>query len=234
MAPTISVHVADVGPARSLRFLARPPTARKIPGLRHADLGLAAPLSRSVLPRPDGGRVGLVAFWDDAEALDAFRAEHHAGAALADGWFAELEPVRVHGQWPDLDPDGIPTARRVEHDGPAIVLTLGRLRLSQTRRFLRASARAQAAALDASGVLWATGLARPPFVATCSLWTSQGALSAYAYGPAEHGHTDAIDEDQAKPFHKRSAFVRLRLLRVEGSLGGDNPLPVELGSSLTR
>lgn len=64
-----SVHVADVGARRALRILARPPRPSSTPGLR-ADVGLTAPLSASVLPSPDVGRVGLVAFWDEEDALD--------------------------------------------------------------------------------------------------------------------------------------------------------------------
>src|SRR5439155_1085061 len=77
--------------------------------------------------------------------------------------------LRGHGAWPGLPPD-LPAARAVPHDGPVVVLTLGRLRLSQVVRFLRASRPAEKSAVEASGMLWGTAAARPPFVATISLW----------------------------------------------------------------
>jgi hypothetical protein len=73
-------------------------------------------------------------------------------------------------------------------------------------------------------MVWGTGLARPPFVATCSLWSSGEALTTYAYDHREPAHADAIAADRARPFHKRSAFVRFRPYASEGRLDGRNPL----------
>jgi hypothetical protein len=68
-------------------------------------------------------------------------------------------------------------------------------------------------------------MARPPFVATCSLWESTEALSTYAYGRRDRGHPDAVAADAANPFHHVSAFVRFRAYDCVGGLGGRNPLP---------
>lgn len=218
-----SVHVADVGARHALGFMAKTPKPSEVRGLRHANVGLAAPLSGSLLPPLELGRVGLVAFWDDETALDAFLATHRRAAALSEGWSSRLEPLRAFGSWPGLPAD-VPTARATEYDGPAIVLTLGRLRLSQAPRFLRTSAKAEARVVEAPGVTWATGLARPPFVATCSLWESTRALSTYAFGRSEPAHSDAIAEGQAKAFHHQSAFIRFRPYGAQGHLDGKNPL----------
>ena len=72
--------------------------------------------------------------------------------------------------------------------------------------------------------IWATGMARPPFVGTCSLWASTEALSDYAYGPTDPAHPDAIAADRARPFHHREAFIRFRPYASHGSLRGRNPL----------
>jgi hypothetical protein len=84
--------------------------------------------------------------------------------------------------------------------------------------------RAEASILRAPGLVWATGMARPPFVATCSLWESPAALATYAYGRGDPGHLEAVAENERRGFHHRSAFVRFRPLRVEGHLDGKNPL----------
>ena len=215
-----SVHVADISRRNALGVLRKAPTA---PGLRHANVGLTAPLSRSLLARPDFGRAGLVAFWDDDAALDHFLADHPTARALSGGWRVRLAPLRVHGTWPGV-PDDLPHARKVEHDGPAAVLTLGRVKLGRVLPFLRTSAKAEAAVLDAPGLIWATGLAKPPFVSTCSLWQSTDALSAYAYSGAMPEHPGAIAADKAKPFHHQSAFIRFRPYGSEGQLDGRNPL----------
>jgi hypothetical protein len=165
----------------------------------------------------------LFAFWEDDGALDRFWQDDPLAGALEDGWQVRLEPVRAHGTWPGL-PGDLATSRAAVHDGPAAVLTLGWLRLTQTVRFLRASAKAEAQVIDAPGLLWATGLGRPPFVATCSLWQDTRSLATYAYGNARPAHPDAIASGQAKPFHHREAFIRFRPLATKGSLRGKNPL----------
>jgi hypothetical protein len=104
------------------------------------------------------------------------------------------------------------------------VLTLGRLRLTQAPRFIRTSARAEARVVEAPGMIWGTGMARPPFVATCSLWSSTEALTTYAYGHEHPAHSAAVAADRARAFHHRSAFVRFRPYASEGQLDGRNPL----------
>lgn len=63
----------------------------------------------------------------------------------------------ARGSWPGL-PDDTPTARAVDQAGPVAALTLGRLRVTQAVRFLRAGAKAEARVLGAPGLVWATGL----------------------------------------------------------------------------
>ena len=218
-----SVHVADVGARSALSLLRRTPRPGTTPGLRDATVALAAPLRSSFLPSPDLGRVALVAFWDDDHALDEFLRTDQLAAALDGGWNARLEPVRAHGSWPGL-PTDLATSRGAAHEGPAVVLTLGRLRLTQTVRFLRASARAEGQLLGSPGLVWATGLGRPPFVGTCSLWRDTRSLATYAYGAAGPAHADAIAAGQAKPFHHRQAFIRFRPCASSGRLVGHNPL----------
>ena len=67
------------------------------------------------------------------------------------------------------------------------------------------------------------GLAKPPFVATCSLWRSQQDLQSYAYG-AGTSHSTAIAADQVNPFHHQSAFIRFDVDSHHGELTGRNPL----------
>jgi hypothetical protein len=217
-----SVHLADVSARRALAVLRKAPSAASAPGLRHANVAVAAQLRMSSVTAPQFRRVALIAFWDDDDALDRFLDTHALGAALTGGWHARLEPLRAWGAWPGLPAD-TPSTRNVDTHGPAAVLTLGRLRSSQTVRFFRTSARAERAAREAPGLTWATALARPPFVATCSLWQSTQALSAYAFGRTP-AHPDAIAADKAKPFHHQSAFIRFRPYDSSGSLGGKNPL----------
>src|SRR3954451_20744329 len=117
-----SVHLADVSIGTALSVVRRAPKPAEVPGLRSARVGTAAPLrSTNKLPRPSVHRVALIAMWDGADALDAFEAEHKTGHALANGVAMRLEPLRIHGSWPGIDAD-LPAARRVNYDGPSVVL----------------------------------------------------------------------------------------------------------------
>ena len=223
-----SIHVADVGIPGALKLLASKPQTgshrRAVPGLRDANIAIGAPLTPKLLPSPDLKRVGLFAFWDDEAALDRFESDHATARALADGWSARLEPLRAHGSWPGL-PSEVPKTRVVNQDGPLVVFTLGRLRTTQTLRFGRASASAEAQVLAAPGMIWASGFSRPPFVATCSIWESTDAVTAYAYGTPDAGHPTAIATGVQKPFHKQEVFIRFRPVATSGTLHGTNPIP---------
>jgi hypothetical protein len=223
-----SVHIADVGARSALMITRKVPRAGSIAGLRSASVGLAGPLSGKVLPTVQFGRAALIAFWDDDAAIDRFLAGSPLAEKFASGWHVRLAPLRAFGTWPGL-PGDIPAQRNVDHEGPVVVLTLGRPRTKELIRFLRTSAKAAASAVASPGKMWATGLARPPsFVATCSLWESARAASTFAYGHRDPGHPDAIATDQAKPFHHESAFIRFHPYAAHGSLGGKNPLAAAL------
>ncbi len=219
-----SVHLANVPAGAFVSALRHAPDPTKIPGLRSANVALATPMRTSMVPKLAFGRVGLVAFWDDSAALDEFECGDPMASTYSSGLRMHLEPLRAFGSWPGLDTD-VSRGRQVDYAGPAVVLTLGRVRFSQLWRFLRASAKAEAATAHAPGLLWATAMARPPFVATCSLWEDSNAIAAYAFNDPDAGHPSAIRQGQAKPFHHQEAFIRFRPLLVGGSLDGTNPLP---------
>ena len=173
---------------------------------------------------PQPGRIVFYGWWDDDAALDRFLAEHPLAQALAGGWRARLELVRAFGTWPGM-PDDVPRARNVPHEGAALVLTLGRVRIRRVIQFLRTSHPAEKEALRSPGFIWGTAVARPPFVSTCSLWESGEAAAAYAYGSQDAPHPHAIAADRQKPFHHIEAFVRFRPYDIHGSLTGRNALP---------
>jgi len=220
-----SVHLADVGARTALAMSRKPPPPGSISGLRRAETALAAPLGASIVPKPQFGRAGLVAFWDDDDAIDRFLTDDPLAAKFASGWHVRLAPLRAYGTWPGFPREEVTDQRHVEHEGPVAAITMGRLRTSQAIRFLRASAKAEGAVLEAPGVTFTTGLARPPsFVSTFSLWESTRALSTYAYGSKEPAHPDAIANGEAKPFHHQQAFIRFRPYASQGRLEGKNPL----------
>jgi len=222
----VSVHLADLGKRPALRFLRQSTSFRRTPGLRYGALTNAAPLSERVLAKLQlTSRVGLIAAWEDDRALDDFLAESPLAEQLCDGWRTRLAPTHIFGAWPPMD-GLIGEQAPMADDEPAAVLTIGRLRLSQTSRFLRASATAEGLALRSPAMLAATALVRPPaLVATFSLWRSTREMRAYASGAAGPEHADASRAHAAQPFHHDSAFIRFRPYGVEGSWEGNQRSP---------
>lgn len=217
-----SVHIADVGLPKSLGLI-RHPRPASIPGLLRANAGLAATFGTTPA-RPSPGRVGLIAFWQDEAALQRFEATHPLAAALGGGLVVHARPLRIHGAWPGID-DGVPKQRNVEHDGPVLVLTLARTKVSRFLPFFRASQPAEKAVATAPGNVFSSAVLRPPFISSVSLWESSDSAMDYAYSGHQAGHPEAIAAGRVKPFHHQQAFVRLAITELRGSLVGRNPLP---------
>ena len=217
-----TIDIADIGARSTLRALRRRPAPTDVPGLRWLDVAPAAALASR---KPPGlRRAVLFAMWDDEDAAAAFADTHPLAERFAhDGFHAVLRPLRAFGTWPGL-PDTVARTRVTNHDGPVLVTTLGRLRFSQTIRFFRASRPAERAALAADGFLWGTAAARPPFLATVSVWSSDEAAAAYAFGDAHAGHPRAIAQQRRKDFHHESAFIRYAVVSTSGTLPGAPPL----------
>jgi len=154
-----TMDVADIGIRSTLRALRRRPTPIDVPGLRWLDIAPTVPL---LSKRPPGLRQAvLLAMWEDEDAAASFANTHPLGQRFTDnGFHAVLRPLRAFGAWPGL-PDAVPSTRATQHNGPVIVTTLGRLRMSQALRFLRASRPAERAALEADGFVWGRAASRP-------------------------------------------------------------------------
>lgn len=219
---TVSVHLADVGLPTSLRHI-RHPRPASIPGLLQANAGLAATFGTTPA-RPSPGRVGLIAFWQDDAALERFEATHPLAAALGGGLVVHARPLRIHGAWPGIG-DDVPKQRNVEHDGPVLVLTLAKTRLSRFVPFFRASQPAEKAVRAAPGNVFSSAVLRPPFISSVSLWESSESAMDYAYSGHQAGHPEAIAAGRVRPFHHQQAFIRLAITELRGSLAGRNPLP---------
>ncbi|HEY2719383.1 MAG TPA: hypothetical protein VGI52_07115 [Solirubrobacteraceae bacterium] len=219
-----SFHLADVGKLAGPRLLRRTPTPNDAAGLYYAVLMTTAPISERLLPRLDPGRVALFAAWEDDAALDRFLADHPLAASLRGGWHTRLQAMHTFGAWQPLA--GLHGKEPpMRDDEPVAALTIGRLRLSQAPRFLRAGAAAERLAVSDPAMLRGTGLARPPaLVGTFSLWQTTAAMRTYAAGGGGVEHRDAVKAHAERPFHHASAFIRFRPYRAEGEWGGENPL----------
>ena len=224
-----SVHLADLSQRDAVRALRSTPTPATAPGLRYADVTLGAALSASLVPRPDPGRVGLVAVWQDDAALDRFLADAPLAGLLRDGWHTRLEPLRATTNGITGMPSLVDAERPVDEGEPVAVLTYGRLNLRAMHHFLRSSARAEGEAVEHPALLAGTALARPPrLVATFSLWRSAGEMREYAYRGS--GHTAAMRDMDRRHFHREWLFARFRPYGATGRWDGREPLSAPPGA----
>lgn len=226
----VSVQIAELGKRAGLGVLARPPRPDRVPGLRHAETVFTAPMSGSVLARPDVGTVGLIAAWEDDDSCERFLATNPLARRLAGGWQVRLEPLRIFGAWPEV-PDLLDAQRPVKDEEPVVVLTIGRTKPWRLPPFLRAAAAAEGEVVEAPGLLAATGFGRlPRLVSTFSVWRSAAEMRDYAYRQAG-AHQAAVAADRAHPFHFSSAFIRFRPYASCGTWGGGDPLADAFSSS---
>jgi hypothetical protein len=217
----VTAQLAQLGAFGAVRSTMRRTGLDSVAGLRWAQVAMLAPLAAN--RPPPIGPVALIAFWDDEATAERFVETHPVGRRFAGGLRAHLRPLRAYGSWPGLS-DEVPTSRAVPHDGPVVVLTLARTRGSQAIRFARAGRPAEKAATEHDGMLWGTAAFRLPFLATMSIWRSSEASAAYAYGQADARHFAAMAEQRRKEFHHGSAFIRFAPTRLDGALGGTNPI----------
>ncbi len=220
----VSVHIVDAGVTSMPSALRGRPRPSAIPGLHYAETTVTAAQGGGRRLPLYPGRFGLIAAWEDDEALDDYlRSDHPLARRLVGGWQVRLEPLRVSGAWPAIP--GLPERQlAVDDDEPVAVLTLGRPRLTRLRPFLRSAGPAEAEVVGAPGLLASIGLARPPrLVSTFSLWDSAAAMREYSYRDGGT-HMAAVRADRERPFHHESAFIRFRPYASQGSWGGHDPL----------
>lgn len=219
----VTVQIAEVPLAESLKVLSRRPPVKATSGLRYAETVFAAPLGGGLLPAPTPRTVATIAAWDDDERFDAFLASDPRAAPFRDGWQVRMKPLRVFGEWPGLP--GLPRQELpVADEEPVVVLTLGRLMPWRLVPFLRAALPAEEEVLAEPGLLASTGFGRPPrLVSTFSVWRSAAEMRDYAYR-REGTHRAAVVRDRAHPFHRHSAFIRFRPYASEGTWRGRDPL----------
>jgi hypothetical protein len=228
-----SIHFADAGAAAPwlVRKRRRP---NDVAGLRYATMvGPAIPLGRSRLAAPVLGRVGLIAFWDDETAIERFLTDDKLGRRLASGWHSRVAPVTMHeyhrtrrdgkdGTWPGIDDPWLTDPR--SEPGPVLSLTLARTRLLRLPRTLRATLAAAQPLVGDPGLIWGVAVARPPIIATVTLWQSATASDSYL---RHAGHHRAVESDRSKALHHSGIFARFAPLASHGQLDGRHPLSVD-------
>lgn len=176
--------------------------------------------------RPNWSRYGLLAVWETAAAADAFFATSPLVArylARADEvWTVRLEPTSAHGAWAGANPF-LPLAPKRD-GGPIAVLTRAAIRWRKLPSFWSAVPVASRAIEGADGLLASIGIGEAPFVlqSTFSVWESETAMTAFAYGT--EAHRTAVRRTRDENWYGEDLFARFVPLASEGTWNGRDPL----------
>ncbi len=229
-----SAHVANTSVLSALRR--KTPQPADVPGLRSARTALCAPFSPGLLPRPQPGREGMVAAWEDDAALDRFLTDHPTGRAFAEGWHVRMELVRAAGIWPGIDDNMVELAGNKANGmtGPSIAITIGTAYLRSIGSLVRVNSGLEDQFLETPSGLWGTQLTNLPqrLVATLTIWESADAALGYigsgAHGAAVAAHYDPVKDPTGHTFVTGGGFFGFRPLASFGSVDGKNPLSADL------
>lgn len=177
-------------------------------------MALGAPvLSRS---RYQFNTIGLFAWWSEESALDEFL-RLRADRSIAAGWHVRMQLYRRWGGIRELrsafvDPE---LARPGQ---PVVAVTLARLNLLETRRFIKFGKPVERQVRDHSGQTLALAAFRPlSTFSTLSIWESESEMLSMVHGRHVDrdgdSHKVAMQERARKDFHHEFTTMRFTLLK---------------------
>ncbi|MFO0633050.1 MAG: hypothetical protein U0168_09395 [Nannocystaceae bacterium] len=218
--------MATPGLARVAMALARPPTAARVPGLRHAECMVPMRLGASILSpwRWQLRRLAMFAAWQDEAAIDAFLQRTALGRVLARGWHVRLRFLRRWGRVAAFD--GLPASDgETDPDAPVVAVTVARLRLLQVPRFIHWGKPVERQVRDHPGTTLALAAFRPlRTISTFTIWHSARAMTDMVHGrdatANAQRHADAMVERRRKDFHVEFTTLRFACVGEYGQWEG--------------
>ncbi len=188
------------------------------PGLMHSErlfpMRLGSPVFNPL--RYEISDLVLLARWENETALENFLEQTPIGKDLRNGWHIRLKFYRRWGFISELD--NLPENTINPHpERPVVGITLARLRLSQTVRFLRWGKPVEGLVRDHPGKTFALAAMRPlKTLSTFSMWNSETEMIQMVKGNNVHG--TAIGEQMRSSFHHEFTTMRFHPLKQFGNL----------------
>jgi quinol monooxygenase YgiN len=174
-------------------------------------------------------QLAVFAEWESESALEAYLASNHFGQSLSKGWYLRLRFQRRWGQF-----SGFGTHQETyepEMDAPVVAVTIARLKLSQTLRFIRWGKPVEELVRDHPGTTLALAAMRPPRTfSTFSVWRSLREMTEMVQGhgttPDANRHAKAMMERKRKDFHHEFTTFRFQTISEHGEwIGRSNIAP---------
>ena len=179
---------------------------------------LGRPVALPTRYRPH--QIAVFARWEKETAIDEFLRSSQLGVELAKGWHVRMEFLRRWGYISELD--DLPAVAG-EHDelNPVVAVTLARLKLSQTVRFIRWGKPVEQQVRDDPATTISLAATRPlGTLSTFSIWKTQRAMTDMVHGrsqgPSANRHVSAMRERNRKDFHHEFTTLRFRPISEHG------------------
>ena len=226
MINVFSFHLAECGITKTLRALARPPRSRSTAGLVHAEcmvpMTLGCPVALPSRYRPH--QIAVFAAWQSENSIDDFLRSDGLGRSLAGGWHVRMRFLRRWGYISELH--DLPRVAD-EHDDlrPVVAVTLARLRVSQSLRFVRWGRPVEEQVRDDPATTFSLAAMRPiGTLSTFSIWRTQRAMTDMVHGrtkaPSADRHANAMQERLRKDFHYEFTTLRFHPISEQGCWQG--------------
>jgi hypothetical protein len=205
-----SFHLMKL-PLRQVPFFLFSSTS-EVSGLKHSEKFLTMNLGASIATssRYNFKTAAFFAWWEGEHSLDEFLKLPDAGP-FSSGWHVRMKLYRRWGQVSELK-DAVVTPELANQDKPVVAVTLARLNLFQTTRFIKWGKPVEKQVRDHHGQTMALAAIRPlNTFSTFSIWKNESEMINMVHGRKQQdgdSHKLAMQERERKDFHREFTTMR--------------------------
>jgi hypothetical protein len=219
-----SFHIGRSPVLAGTRLLYFPLHIKRVSGLLHSECLFTMRLGRSIVSptRYNLRTLAYFAWWRDEIALNQFL-EKPSHSMFKDGWHTRLKLYRKWGEIEELK-SAVVNPQLADPSQPVVAVTLARLNLLQTPRFIKWGKPVEGQVRDHPGQLFAIAAMRPlRTFSTFSIWKSESDMLNMVTGRNKltdgQSHSLAMQARTREDFHH--GFTTLRFSPAQDLALGD-------------
>lgn len=220
-----SFHIVTLPILKVPRFLFFPPSKQRIPGLFHAEHLYTMNLGESIISpqRYNLKTVTMFAWWREEGSLNDYL-ETPSGEFLKSGWQVRMKLYRRWGEITEIK-DAFVDPNVADPKNPVVAVTLARLKISQTLRFIKWGKPVESQVRDHKGQKLALAAMRPMNTfSTFSIWQNETDMLKMVRGSEDvqvrESHKLAMAERERKDFHYEFTTLRFMPFKEMGTWKG--------------
>jgi len=219
-----SFHLLKMHPFKTLQRLFFKPMKVGSSGLLHLECFFLTQLGQSIISpkRYRFKECALFAWWQEEQCLEEFMIK---GNGLSkEHWHVRMKLYRKWGDISELKKSRI-YDKELKGTNPMVALTLARLQISQTARFIKWGKPVETQVRDHPGQKMALAAMRPlNTFSTFSIWKNEREMLNMVQGHNKvtdgESHIKAMKERAVRPFHHEFATMRFMPLSEHGIWNG--------------